>query len=159
LQRFIIHPIRNDPKYVCGKDRKSFLAGLKGDAWDSHYATAVHSERHAPGGKTGKPCRPSWSTPEDPSPDLHDRRRGRISWPDAGRLLKVFKTKGAFRTCAAVRKLPYLTHTDIIKNWNAPMRDWAKIQNQLAILFQGRLPAWHNPFAGFQALSCSSLAP
>ena len=54
-------------------------------------------------------------------------------------LRKVLKTKAAFPTPEAARKLLYLAHMDITKNWTAPVRDWPKILNQVAILFHDRI--------------------
>ena len=53
-------------------------------------------------------------------------------------LRKIIKTKAAFPSAEAARKLLYLVNRDITKKWTAPIRDWAKILNQLAILFEGR---------------------
>ena len=55
-------------------------------------------------------------------------------------LRKVIKTKASFPTTEAARKLLYLINRDATKKWTMPMRDWAKILNQLAILFEGRIP-------------------
>ncbi len=53
---------------------------------------------------------------------------------------KVVKTKGALRSADAARKLLYLVTCDITKKWTAPIFNWAKIRNQLAIRFEGRFP-------------------
>ena len=53
-------------------------------------------------------------------------------------LRKVMKTKAAFPTPEAARKLMYLATQRITRQWTAPIRDWAKILNQLAIRFEGR---------------------
>lgn len=55
-------------------------------------------------------------------------------------LRKVTKNKASFSTPEAVRKLLYLATQDIIRKWTSPVRDWAKILNQLAIRFDGRFP-------------------
>ncbi len=151
VQRCIIHQIRNSLKYVSWKDRKGFVADLKtvyqaatreegeaqldrlGDTWGSHYAIAVRSWRQ------------NWESLSTFF-DYPQEIRRLIYTTNAvegyhRQLRKVLKTKGAFPTSEAARKLLYLAHTDITKKWNAPMRDWAKILNQLAILFQGRFPA------------------
>jgi putative transposase len=51
----------------------------------------------------------------------------------------VVKTKAAFPAPEAARKLLYLVHMDITKKWTAPVRDWPKILNQVAILFHDRI--------------------
>ncbi len=53
---------------------------------------------------------------------------------------KVVKTKGALPSADAARKLLYLVTCDITKTWTAPIFNWAKIRNQLAIRFEGRFP-------------------
>jgi transposase-like protein len=53
-------------------------------------------------------------------------------------LRKVIKTKGSFPTTEAVRKTLYLVHRNITAKWTAPIPNWAKILNQLAICFEGR---------------------
>jgi putative transposase len=51
----------------------------------------------------------------------------------------VLKTKGAFPTAEAVKKLMFLAYRDITSDWTAPMQNWASILNQLAIRYEGRL--------------------
>ena len=53
---------------------------------------------------------------------------------------KVTKTKGAFPTAEAARKLLFLATRDIIRKWTAPVHNWLAIRNQLAIRFDGRFP-------------------
>ena len=49
-------------------------------------------------------------------------------------LRKVVKTKGSFPSAESVRKLLYLVNENVTKKWSMPLRDWAKILNQLAIV-------------------------
>ena len=55
-------------------------------------------------------------------------------------LRKVTKTKGAFPSAEAARKLLFLVTRDITTKWTAPVPNWARIRNQLAIRFAGRFP-------------------
>ncbi len=55
-------------------------------------------------------------------------------------LRKVTKTKAAFPTYEAVRKVLWLAHQNIAKKWTMPVPNWAMILNQLAIRFEGRFP-------------------
>ena len=55
-------------------------------------------------------------------------------------LRKVTKTKGAFPSDEAARKLLFLVNRNITRKWTAPVPNWARIRNQLAIRFMGRLP-------------------
>jgi transposase-like protein len=151
VQRCIIHQIRNSLRYVSWKDRKAFVADLKtiyqaptreeaetqlaavAQTWKARYAIAVRSWEQ------------NWESLSTFF-DYPQEIRRLIYTTNAvegyhRQLRKVTKTKGAFPTPEAARKLLYLVHMDITKNWNAPMRDWPLILNQLAILFQGRFPA------------------
>jgi transposase-like protein len=72
--------------------------------------------------------------------------------PDIGRLIattntvegynrqlrKVTKSKGAFPTGEAARKLFFLANRDITRKWTAPVHNWTRIRNQLAIRYEGR---------------------
>ena len=55
-------------------------------------------------------------------------------------LRKVVKTKGSFPSAESVRKLLYLVNENVTKKWAMPIRDWAKILNQLAIRYDQRMP-------------------
>jgi predicted ester cyclase len=56
-------------------------------------------------------------------------------------LRKVVKTKRAFPTSEAARKLLYLANQNITQKWTMPLQNWANILNQLAIRFTGAFPA------------------
>ena len=56
-------------------------------------------------------------------------------------LRKVTKTRGSFPTDEAALKLLYLAIQNITKRWTMPIRDWRGALNQLAIIFEGRIPA------------------
>ena len=55
-------------------------------------------------------------------------------------LRKVTKSKGAFPTPEAARKLLFLATRDSTRKWTAPVHNWISILNQLAIRFEGRFP-------------------
>ena len=150
IQRCIIHQIRSSLKYVPWKERKAFVADLKtvykaatreeaesnlvglGETWGDKYAIAVRSWEQ------------NWeslSTFFDYPQEI--RRLIYTTNTVEGynrQLRKVTKTKASFPSAEAARKLLYLANRDITKKWTAPIRDWAKILNQLAILFEGRFP-------------------
>ena len=46
----------------------------------------------------------------------------------------------AFPTAEAARKLLFLVNRNITRKWTVPVPNWARIRNQLAIRFAGRLP-------------------
>jgi len=149
IQRCVIHQIRNSLKYVSWRDRKAFMTDLKtvyraatreeaeanlvhlGETWSGRYAIAVRSWEQNWG---------SLSTFFDYPQEI--RRLIYTTNTVEGynrQLRKVLKTKAAFPTSDAARKLLYLVNTEITKKWTNPIRDWAKILNQVTILFQDRL--------------------
>ncbi len=150
IQRCIIHQVRQSLSYVSWKDRKAFVADLKriyqastreaaelkllelGERWGDTYAVAVRSwEKH-------------WedlATMFDYPAEI--RRLIYTTNTVEGynrQVRKVTKTKGALPSAAAARKLLYLATRDSTKTWTAPICNWARIRNQLAIRFEGRFP-------------------
>jgi putative transposase len=150
IQACIIHQIRNSLRYVTWKDRKAFVADLKtvyqavnreqaeanlvrlGEVWGKQYAIAVKSWEN------------NW---EDLATmfDYPEEIRRIIYTTNTvegyhRQLRKVTKTKSSFPSPEAARKLLYLVTRDITRKWTAPIRDWAKVLNQLAIRFEGRFP-------------------
>src|SRR5262245_11847569 len=150
IQRCIIHHVRHSLTYVTWKDRKAFVRDLRAiyqaptreaaetellklsDKWGATYAVAVRS------------WEANWedlATMFDYPSDI--RRLIYTTNTIAGynrQLRKVTKTKGAFPSPEAARKLLFLVTRDIIKKWTMPPQNWAHILNQLAIRFDGRFP-------------------
>lgn len=150
IQRCIIHQVRQSLTYVSWKDRKAFTADLKSiyqaptreaaetrllelaERWSATYPMAIRSwETHWEDLATmfeypGEIRRLIYTTN---SIEGYNRQ-----------LRKVTKTKGAFPTDQAARKLLFLVNRDITRKWTAPVPNWARIRNQLAIRFAGRLP-------------------
>lgn len=56
-------------------------------------------------------------------------------------LRKVTKTKTAYPSDDALRKIIYLATVEASKNWTVPVRSWKECISQLAILFGDRLQA------------------
>ncbi len=150
IQRCIIHQVRQSLSYVSWKDRKAFVADLKtiyqaptreaaetrllelAERWSTTYPMAVRSwENHwedlATMFEYGAEIRRLIYTTN--SIEGYNRQ-----------LRKVTKTKGAFPTDEAARKLLFLVNRDITRKWTAPVANWARIRNQLAIRFTGRFP-------------------
>ena len=149
IQRCVIHQVRHSLSYVTWKDRKAFVADLKmiyqaptreaaetnllklGEKWGKQYAIAVRS------------WETNWedlATMFDYPPDI--RRLIYTTNTVEGynrQLRKVTKTKGAFPSAEAARKLLFLINRDITKKWTMPVYNWACILNQLAIRFEDRL--------------------
>jgi putative transposase len=150
IQRCIIHQIRQSLTYVAWKDRKAFTAALRAvyqaptreaaetrllelaEQWSASYPMAVRS----------------WESNWEDLATMFDypaeiRRLIYTTNTIEGynrQLRKVTKTKGAFPTDEAARKLLYLANRDITRKWTAPVPNWAHIRNQLAIRFVGRFP-------------------
>ena len=150
IQRCVIHQVRHSLTYIAWKDRKAFTADLKAiyqaptreaaetkllqlaERWGGTYAVAVRSWEN------------NWedlATMFDYPPDI--RRLIYTTNTVEGynrQLRKVTKTKGAFPTGEAARKLLFLVNRDITRKWTAPVHNWTRILNQLAIRFDGRFP-------------------
>jgi putative transposase len=150
IQRCIIHQVRHSLTYVSWTDRKAFVADLRtiyqaptreageerllelGERWGEKYAVAVRSwERH-------------WDDLATMFEYPAEIRRLIYTTNTVEgynrQLRKVVKTKGALPSADAARKLLYLVTVGITKKWTAPVFNWAKIRNQLAIRFEGRFP-------------------
>lgn len=56
-------------------------------------------------------------------------------------LRKVTKTKTAYPTDEALKKIIYLATLDIARKWTMPVRDWGRCLSQLIIYFDERLTA------------------
>ena len=150
VQQCVVHQIRNSLKYVPWKDRKAFVADLKtvykaatreeaeanllklAETWGDKYAIAVRS----------------WETNWEDLATFFEfpaeiRRLIYTTNTVEGyhrQLRKVTKNKASFPSPEAARKLLFLATQNITRKWTAPIRDWAKILNQLAIRFEGRFP-------------------
>ncbi len=150
IQRCVIHQVRHSLNYVSWKDKAAFANDMKaiyqaptreaaeakllrlGEKWNKHYAIAVRSWES------------NWedlTTMFDYPPDI---RRLIYTTNNVesynGQLRKVTKTKGAFPSAEAVRKLLFLVTRNITRKWTMPVLNWASILNQLAIRFADRFP-------------------
>ena len=54
-------------------------------------------------------------------------------------LRKVTKTKTAFPSDEALKKIIYLATVDVSRKWNMPLRDWKQCISQFGIYFSDRL--------------------
>jgi len=150
IQRCLIHQVRQSLTYVSWKDRKAFTADLKtiyqaptreaaemkllemAERWSDRYPMAVRSWEN------------NWedlATMFEYPSEIRRLIYTTNSIEGYNRQLrKVTKTKGAFPTDEAVRKLLFLANRDITRKWTAPVSNWARIRNQLVIRFAGRCP-------------------
>jgi transposase-like protein len=150
IQRCIIHQIRNSLKYVTWTDRKPFMADLQlvyqaatreaaeaqlrqlNEKWGDKYAIAIRSwQNHWEDLATffAYPAEIRRLIYTTNSVEGYHRQ-----------LRKVTKSKGAFPTPQAARKLLFLAHREILKKWTMPIYNWALILNQLVIRFEERMP-------------------
>jgi transposase-like protein len=150
IQRCIIHQIRNSLKYVTWTDRKNFMTDLRlvyqaatreaaeaqlrqlNEKWGDKYAIAIRSWQN------------NW---EDLATFFaYPAEIRRLIYTTNSvegyhrQLRKVTKSKGAFPTPQAARKLLFLAHREILKKWTMPIYNWALILNQLVIRFEDRMP-------------------
>ena len=149
IQRCIIHQIRQSLKYVGWKDRKAFVTDLKAiyQAPTREAAEAALLELSERWGKQYAVAVRSWENNWDDLATMFDypaqiRRLIYTTNTVEGyhrQLRKVLKTKAAFPTEEAARKLLYLITQDIFRKWTAPIFNWPLILNQLAIRFEDRL--------------------
>jgi transposase-like protein len=152
VQRCVIHQIRNSLRYVTWNDQKAFMADLKpvyaaltreeaetallklSEKWGKKYAVAVRSWEN------------NWTELSAYFDYPFELRRIIYTTNSVEgyhrQLRKVIKTKGAFTSPDAVRKLLFLAHVNITANWTMPIPNWAKILNQLVICFENRLLAY-----------------
>jgi transposase-like protein len=149
IQRCIIHQIRNSLKYVTWTDRKNFMSDLRlvyqaatreaaeaqlrqlHEKWGDKYAIAIRSWQN------------NW---EDLATFFaYPAEIRRLIYTTNSvegyhrQLRKVTKSKGAFPTPQAARKLLFLAHREILKKWTMPIYNWALILNQLVIRFDDRM--------------------
>lgn len=150
IQRCLIHQVRQSLTYVSWKDRKAFTADLKtiyqaptreaaetkllevAERWSERYPMAVRS----------------WESNWEDLATMFEypgaiRRLIYTTNSIEGynrQLRKVTKTKGAFPTDESARKLLFLVNRNITRKWTAPVPNWARIRNHLAIRFAGRFP-------------------
>lgn len=150
VQRCIVHQIRNSMRFVAHKDRRAFARDLKAvyraptrelaetallelaDAWSNKYAVAIRSWEN------------NWNdltTMFDYPKDVRRLIYTTNAIENYNRQLrKVTKTKAAFPTVEAARKLLFLANRNVTAKWTAPVQDWTSILNQLAIRFEDRFP-------------------
>ena len=149
IQLCVIHQIRNSLKYVSYKDQKAIMTDLKTvyqalTLEEAEMAFATFKEKW---GKKHPIVIRSW---ENNWLELttyfrypHEIRRmiytTNIIEGYHRQLRKVTKTKTAYPSDEALRKIIYLATADAAKKWTMPLRNWTDCISQLAIYFEGRL--------------------
>lgn len=150
VQRCVIHQIRYSLKYVSWKDKKEFMTDLK-KVYQAVNKSQAKSALGSLSAKWGKKYTLSVRSWENNFEDLTKY----FQFPEEIRRIiyttniiegynrqirKVTKTKSVFPNEQAVYKMLYLATSQISRKWTMSIRNWAKIVNQLAIKFEGRLP-------------------
>lgn len=148
-QLCVIHQIRNSMKFVASKNQKEFMNDLKlvykadtkeiaednliklEDKWGKKYPIVIESWNN------------NWENLSKYF-DYDPLIRKLIYTTNAvegfhRQVRKVTKTKGAFSSEMALKKLIYLVVKNISENWTKPVSNWALIVQQLSIRFEGRL--------------------
>jgi putative transposase len=148
VQSCIVHQIRNSTKYVVYKDRAEFVEDLKAiykattleaaeiamdkmeENWGEKYYPAIKSWRN------------NWSKLSSFFDFSQDIRRimytTNIIEGVHRQMRKVTKTKGAFSSEMALKKLIYLCIKDITAKWVGIQPNWGLVMSQLQIKFGER---------------------
>lgn len=149
IQLCIIHQLRNSIKYVPYKDRKPLMNDLKRvyqaltieecelafgafkDKWGKKYPMVVRSWEN------------NWLELTTYFGYPRDIRRLIYTTNTVEgyhrQLRKVTKTKTAYPSDDALRKIIYLATMDITKKWSMPVREWANCMSQFVIQFGDRM--------------------
>jgi len=149
IQLCVIHQIRNSMKYVSHKERKIIMADLKQvyqalTLEEAEVAFEIFKENW---GKKYPIIIRSWETnwlelttyfnyPQDVRRLIYTTN---IVEAYHRQLRKVTKTKTAYPTDDALRKIIYLATVDAAKKWTMPVKDWGQCISQFVIQFEDRL--------------------
>jgi putative transposase len=149
IQLCVIHQIRNSMKYVSYKEQKQVMADLKKvyQALTIEEAELAFNEFKDKWGKKHPIIIRSWETnwieltayfsyPPDIRRMIYTTN---IIEGYHRQLRKVTKTKTAYPTDEALRKIIYLATIEASKKWTMPVRGWKECISQLAIHFEDRL--------------------
>jgi len=149
MQLCVIHQIRNSLRYVSYKDRKLIVSDMKSvyraatleqaelafeafkQKWSQKYPMAVKSWE-----VNWLELTACFSFPPEIRRIIYTTNTVEAYHRQ---LRKVTKTKSAYPTDDALRKILYLATMDITKKWTMPILNWANCLSQFAILFGERL--------------------
>ncbi|CEJ06337.1 Transposase for insertion sequence element ISRM3, partial [Acididesulfobacillus acetoxydans] len=149
IQLCVIHQIRNSMKYISFKDRKPVMADLKqvyqaATLDEAEFAFEMFKEKW---GKKFPLVIRSWENNwlELTTYFAFPREIRRLIYTTNTveayhrQLRKITKTKTAFPTDDALRKIVYLATMEITKKWTMPVQNWAECISQFAIQYGDRL--------------------
>jgi len=150
-QLCIVHQIRNSCKFVPYKDRKAVCADLKKiygavnlddadyakeefrEKWDKKYPNILKSWE-----KNWVELTTFFVYPSEIRKIIYTTN----AVEGYHRMVRKFtKTKAIFPTDDSIRKVIYLTASEISKKWTMPVRNWGLAYSQFAIFFEDRFVA------------------
>jgi putative transposase len=148
-QLCIVHQVRNSVKYLPYKDYRPFVADLKKvyQAVDEQEALNALSELEKKWGTKYPPAISNWRRDWEQIRVMFQfgseiRRLIYTTNTIEGvnrQLRKVTKTKGAFTSVDALKKLIFMAIQNITEDWSQSIRSWNTIYLQLVIHFKHRL--------------------
>ncbi|CDX02967.1 Transposase, mutator type [Desulfitobacterium hafniense] len=149
IQSCIIHQIRNSMKYVPYKDQKALMTDLKRvyqaltleeaeynflefkEKWGKKHAIVIRSWEN-----NWLELTAFFAYPPEIRKIIYTTN---IIEGYHRQLRKVTKTKTAYPTDDALRKIIYLATEEAAKKWTMPIREWRSCLSQLTIYFEDRL--------------------
>ena len=150
VQLCIVHMVRNSLTYVSWKDRKQVAGDLRAiyqaatleqaetaldrfaGRWDDRYPSISKLWR-----RHWDHLTPFFAFPKEIRKVIYTTNA--IESMNRG-LRKIIKTKGAFPTDEAVRKLLYLALLNLSRRWTRPLVHWTAAINQFIIMYEDRVP-------------------
>lgn len=149
-QLCIVHQIRNSLTYISYQDRKAVVADLKpiytartedealfaleelAEKWDEKYPIIAKSWK-----SNWQKINPMFQFPAEIRRAIYTTN---VIESLNYSLRKITKTRAAFPSEESAIKLLWLGLQNIEKKWTMPIQNWSLAINQMAILFEGRLP-------------------
>lgn len=146
----VVHQIRNSLTYISYKDRKAVAADLKpiytavsedealyslelfAEKWDSKYPIIAKSWR-----ANWQKINPMFQFPQEIRRAVYTTN---VIESLNYSLRKITKTRAAFPNEEAALKLLWLGLRNIEKKWTMPIQNWSLAMNQMAIIFEERMP-------------------
>lgn len=151
-QLCIVHQVRNSVKYLNYKDYRPFCADLKKvyQASDETAALVALDELEQAWGKKYPPAIANWRRDWERLRSMFEfgaeiRRLIYTTNPIEGfnrQLRKITKTKGAFTSEDALKKLLFVAIKNISDEWSKSIMSWNSIYLQLEIHFKTRIDAF-----------------
>ena len=146
----IVHQLRNSLTFVSYKDRKAVAADLKpiytavsedealfaleefSEKWNACYPIIAKSWK-----SNWQRINPMFRFPQEIRRAIYTTN---VIESLNYSLRKITKTRAAFPSEEAALKLLWLGLRNIEKKWTMPIQNWSLAMNQMAIIFEGRLP-------------------